>query len=142
MTVGLYRSELDRTTMLMLTTYCITCGADIVVGGFDRGDDFCPQCAMALIHTLERQADDLEHDVKDLKREIDAVEPEPTLALFVVTAERPPIGRERKARLRRLVVLAESEAYARIIAQERLGSGEWTIQVDERRTDIVELGAA
>ena len=140
MSVGLVRCEYANANM---TSLCTTCGADIVVTTFDGADDFCPACAMTLIRHLERTADDLEHDVEDLRRESDGyVGEDDDPGLYLVTAQRSPRGRERRARVRRFVVLAQSDTGARTIAREQLGDDGWTMQIARQDVSTVELGAA
>lgn len=140
MSVGLVRREYANATM---TSICTTCGADIVVSTFDGADDFCPSCAMTLIRHLAETADDLGRDVEDLRRETDATlgeDDDPVL--FLVTAQRSPRGRERRVRVRRFVVLAQSDSHARLIARELLEDDGWTMKIDRQWVSTVELGAA
>lgn len=139
MSVGLCRSEYGHASM---TSICTTCGADIVVGRFDGADDFCPSCAMELIKALERQTGDLSLDVVQLQREVDASNDsfeDPTL--YVVVAERPARGRERKPRVRRFVVVAGSDSAARASVRDKLGDDRWTLRSDLAESGTVEMGA-
>lgn len=144
MSVGLVRCEYTNASM---SSICTSCGADIVVSTFDGADDFCPACAMTRIKNLERAADDLEHDMKDLQREADsladaALGEDDERVLYVVTAQRAPRGRERRARVRRFVVMADTDSHARVMARERLGEDGWSMEVAAQYASAIELGAA